>query len=97
MRNGSAIKKKMGVWQCLERLAGEDNPRLVALIEIKDARHLLKMRAALQAQAALDILADAAEDLIEDAGRVVGVLGATGRRGRVPHGGRPGRPGDDRS
>jgi hypothetical protein len=49
MRNGSAIKKKMGVWQCLERLAGEDNPRLVALIEIKDARHLLKMRAALQA------------------------------------------------
>ncbi|SIO49611.1 hypothetical protein SAMN05443247_06497 [Bradyrhizobium erythrophlei] len=49
MRNGSTIKKKPGVWQCLERLAGENNPRLVALIEIKDAQHLLKMRAALKA------------------------------------------------
>jgi len=49
MRNGSTIKKKLGVWQCLERLAGENNPRLVALIEIKDAQHLLKMRAALKA------------------------------------------------
>jgi tRNA uridine 5-carboxymethylaminomethyl modification enzyme len=41
------------------------------------------MRAALQAQAGLDILADAVEDLIEDAGRVVGVLGASGRRYRA--------------
>lgn len=49
MRSGSATKKKLGVWRCLEQLAGEKNPRLVALIEIKDAQHLLKMRAALQA------------------------------------------------
>jgi hypothetical protein len=49
MRNGSTIKKQLGVWQGLERLAGENNPRLVALIEIKDAQHLLKMRAALKA------------------------------------------------
>ena len=37
------------------------------------------MRAALEAQRGLDILADAAEDLIEDGGRIVGVVGASGR------------------
>lgn len=51
MRHGSAIKSKMGVWACLERLAAEQNPRLVALIEIKDARHLLEVRAALREMA----------------------------------------------
>jgi tRNA uridine 5-carboxymethylaminomethyl modification enzyme len=38
------------------------------------------MRAALEAQPGLDILADAAEDLIDEAGRIVGVIGASGRR-----------------
>ncbi|UPK03149.1 hypothetical protein [Bradyrhizobium sp. 170] len=41
--------KLTGVWHCLERLARENNPRLVAIIEIKDARHLLETRAALTA------------------------------------------------
>jgi hypothetical protein len=40
---------KQGVWKCLDRLARETDPRLVAIIEIKDARHLLAMRAALLA------------------------------------------------
>jgi hypothetical protein len=44
MRDGSTIKKKMGVWHCLERLQHENNPRLVALIERKEAEQLLKMR-----------------------------------------------------
>ncbi|MBV8684777.1 MAG: tRNA uridine-5-carboxymethylaminomethyl(34) synthesis enzyme MnmG [Caulobacteraceae bacterium] len=37
------------------------------------------MRSALEAQAGLEILADAAEDLIEDGGRIVGVMGASER------------------
>jgi hypothetical protein len=41
----------LGVWHCLERLARENNPRLVAIIEIKDARHLLQVREALKASA----------------------------------------------
>jgi tRNA uridine 5-carboxymethylaminomethyl modification enzyme len=36
------------------------------------------MRAALEAQANLDLVADAAEDLLVEAGRVVGVIGASG-------------------
>ncbi|MBR0753464.1 hypothetical protein JQ604_14850 [Bradyrhizobium jicamae] len=48
MRSGNATKAKLGVWQCLEQLAREKNPRLVALIEIGDARHLLDVRAALE-------------------------------------------------
>lgn len=52
MRRGSTIKKKMSVWHCLERLAAERNPRLIALIEIKDAQQPLKLRTALQALAA---------------------------------------------
>ena len=42
----------MGVWDCLRRLAAEKNPRLVAIIEIRDARHLLAVRAALKDLAA---------------------------------------------
>lgn len=42
---------KLGVWDCLGRLAREKNPRLVAIIEIKDAKQLLEMRAALKALA----------------------------------------------
>jgi tRNA uridine 5-carboxymethylaminomethyl modification enzyme len=38
------------------------------------------MRTALEAQPSLDIIADAAEDLIDEAGRIVGVVGASGRR-----------------
>ena len=45
------MSKPLGVWHCLERLAREKNPRLVAIIEIKDARLLLETRAALQAMA----------------------------------------------
>jgi hypothetical protein len=48
MRNGDRIKTKLGVWQCFERLQRENNPRLVALIERKDAEHLLAVRAALK-------------------------------------------------
>jgi hypothetical protein len=47
LRNG--VRTKFKLWTALEALAREDNPRLVAIIEIKDARHLLKMRAALLA------------------------------------------------
>ena len=43
------MSKPLGVWHCLERLAREKNPRLVAIIEI--ARLLLETRAALQAMA----------------------------------------------
>jgi hypothetical protein len=42
------MSTKLGVWKCLDRLARENNPRLVAIIEIKDARHLLAMRSALK-------------------------------------------------
>jgi hypothetical protein len=42
------MKPKPGVWHCLERLRHENNPRLVAIIERKDARHLLAVRAALK-------------------------------------------------
>jgi tRNA uridine 5-carboxymethylaminomethyl modification enzyme len=41
------------------------------------------MRAALEAQSGLDTLADAAEDLVEKAGRIVGVIGASGRAYRA--------------
>jgi hypothetical protein len=41
--------KPPGVWHCLERLQRENNPRLVALIERKDAKHLLAVRAMLKA------------------------------------------------
>jgi len=44
MRGGSKIKTKLGVWHCLEQLQRENNPRLIALIERKDAEQLLKMR-----------------------------------------------------
>jgi hypothetical protein len=49
VRNGDRAKTKLGVWQALERLQLENNPRLVAMIERKDAEQLLKMRAALKA------------------------------------------------
>jgi hypothetical protein len=42
---------KLGVWHCLGRLAREKNPRLVAIIEIEDAKQLLQMREALEALA----------------------------------------------
>lgn len=45
------MSEPLGVWHCLERLARENNPRLVAIIERKDAKHLLETRAALQALA----------------------------------------------
>jgi hypothetical protein len=45
------VKKRAGVWHCLERLTNESNPRLVVIIEKKDAQHLLKMRDALKALA----------------------------------------------
>ena len=35
---------KNGLWHCLERLQHEENPRLVAILERKDADQLLKMR-----------------------------------------------------
>lgn len=38
------MKPKLGVWQALEQLQRESNPRLIALIERKDAEQLLKMR-----------------------------------------------------
>ena len=41
--------KTPGLWHCLERLQHEDNPRLFAVIERKDADQLLKMRATLRA------------------------------------------------
>jgi hypothetical protein len=53
VRNG--IKTKLGVWHCLERLAHENNQRLVAIIEIKDAQHLLETRAALKALATTSV------------------------------------------
>lgn len=49
MRSGD--QTQLGVWQCLERLQRETNPRLVAIIERKDAEHLLAMRALLKALA----------------------------------------------
>jgi hypothetical protein len=39
------------IWVCLETLMREKNPRLVALVEAKDARHLLAVRDALKALA----------------------------------------------
>ena len=48
MSSGGIRKAKTpGVWQCLERLQGENNPRLVAIIEREDAQRLLAMRKAL--------------------------------------------------
>jgi hypothetical protein len=35
---------KLGLWHALERLRAESNPRLVAMIEGKEAEHLLAMR-----------------------------------------------------
>jgi hypothetical protein len=45
------MSKPLGVWHCLQRLARENNPRLVAIIERKDAKHLLETREALKALA----------------------------------------------
>jgi hypothetical protein len=38
------IKTKYGLWQAVEQLARENNPRLVALIERREAEQLLRMR-----------------------------------------------------
>lgn len=42
------MKTKLGIWQCLDRLMREGNPRLVVIVERKDARQLLATRAALK-------------------------------------------------
>ena len=39
---------KLGLWDCLERLQHEENPRLFAMVERKDADQLLQMRAVLR-------------------------------------------------
>lgn len=41
----------MNVWDCLETLMRENNPRLMVIIEIDDARYLLAVREALKALA----------------------------------------------
>ena len=38
------IKTKHGLWHCFEQLARENNPRLVALVERREAEQLLRMR-----------------------------------------------------
>jgi hypothetical protein len=41
----------MNVWDCLETLKRENNPRLMVIIEMDDARYLLAVRDALKALA----------------------------------------------
>ncbi|KYK50096.1 hypothetical protein A1D31_22560 [Bradyrhizobium liaoningense] len=36
--------RKLGLWHCFEQLAREDNPRLFAMIERREAEQLLRMR-----------------------------------------------------
>jgi hypothetical protein len=38
------IKTKYGLWHCFEQLVRENNPRLVALVERREAEQLLRMR-----------------------------------------------------
>jgi hypothetical protein len=38
------MKNKLGLWHCFEQLARENNPRLFAVIERKEAEQLLRMR-----------------------------------------------------
>jgi hypothetical protein len=63
----NGCKTKLGVWHCLERLQREDNPRLVVLLERKDAEQLLAMRAALKSL----IVSGASKDKIAMAKRLL--------------------------
>lgn len=38
----------MNVWHALETLASERNPRMVVIVEIEDAKHLLAVRTSLK-------------------------------------------------
>jgi hypothetical protein len=58
---------RLGVWDCLERLQRENNPRLVALIERKDAERLLKVRNTLKVL----VTAGATKKLIASAKRLL--------------------------
>jgi hypothetical protein len=67
VRNGSA-KTKLGLWQCFEQLAREkNNPRLVALIERREAEQLLAMRNTLKVL----VTAGATKRLIASAKRLL--------------------------
>lgn len=57
--------RKLGLWNCFEQLAREDNPRLFAMIERREAEQLLKMRNTLQ----LLVTAGATKKLIASAKR----------------------------
>ncbi|TYL87386.1 hypothetical protein [Bradyrhizobium cytisi] len=59
------IKHKLGLWYCIEQLAREDNPRLVGLIQRKEAERLLQMRNTLK----LLVTAGATKKLIASAKR----------------------------